>query len=171
LKLIDPYFTRGEPNRLHRWKATCGEFLRIAFSGRAPKSQVEHPVEYHTLADGKVSGERFQARLEQDLKLQEFIPRGKRLVVVRWYPLKDGELFHARYVLTERGGLRYDAGLDENAKRQETDLSLVGRENLQKIRDNLKPSTGAYRYCDTTHVENGMVRTFQDDAMKPKAYK
>jgi len=41
------------------------------------------------------------------------IPTGMTITLFRWKRRPGGEEFHARYILTERGGMRFDEGLAE----------------------------------------------------------
>jgi hypothetical protein len=45
-------------------------------------------------------------------RLAEIIPRGTTLRAFHWLRKTGGKKFHPRFILTERGGLHYDYGLD-----------------------------------------------------------
>ena len=45
--------------------------------------------------------------------------------MVRWTQRPGGENFHARYVMTELGGIRFDVGLDEGEPGETTDVSIL----------------------------------------------
>jgi len=50
------------------------------------------------------------------------IPAGIKLSVIRWKVTTGGERFHRRYILTEKGGLAFEGGLDRGADGQTTDV-------------------------------------------------
>jgi hypothetical protein len=55
--------------------------------------------------------------------LPPLIPDGFSVEIFQWEAKWSGDKPHARYVLTERGGIRYDYGIDEGAG-QTTDVSV-----------------------------------------------
>lgn len=59
-------------------------------------------------------------------RLDDAIPHGGVVHIVRWREQIGGERFHGRYVMTDKAGLRYDHGLDEDlGGEQTTDVSLL----------------------------------------------
>tara|TARA_R100000027_G_scaffold67722_1_gene68182 strand:+ start:14082 stop:14984 length:903 start_codon:yes stop_codon:yes gene_type:complete len=78
-------------------------------------------IEYHVLANG--TSEWFQGKLEgQDLHRVRTALRDREIHFYRWKPIEGGEAFHARYILTDRGGLEYDYGLDSGSPGQTTNV-------------------------------------------------
>ena len=53
------------------------------------------------------------------------LPAGIELKVVRWNKRDGGREFHARYVLTELGGISFDPGLDEGDEGELTKMDLI----------------------------------------------
>lgn len=53
------------------------------------------------------------------------IPDGMKLAIYRWQEKNGGEDFHARYLLTDKGGIRVDAGFSAEGSHQTTDMSLM----------------------------------------------
>ena len=53
------------------------------------------------------------------------IPAGLKLTIHRWREKGDGEDFHARYLLTDKGGIRIDAGFSAEGDHQTTDMALM----------------------------------------------
>ena len=106
LLLIDPHF---DPS-VQKWRPVIGACIRLA--GRATRDTVS--VEIHTLdTDRKPSLEEFERRCRRHIPAM-LSGRVKSVRVCRWC-IRDGAPhdFHARYVLTDRGGYMLDKGLDE----------------------------------------------------------
>lgn len=55
----------------------------------------------------------------------EIIPTEMAVTLYCWKERDGGEDFHARYLLTDRGGIRVDAGFDPVGDHQHTDVSLM----------------------------------------------
>ena len=53
------------------------------------------------------------------------IPRGMRVRFVRWRQLPSGDELHPRYVLTDRGGLAYEVGLDAGQAGEKTKVYRI----------------------------------------------
>jgi hypothetical protein len=65
--------------------------------------------------------------IERDAKAKfaAVIPKGMTVTIYRWREKNGGADFHARYLLTDRGGIRVDAGFSAEGGGQRTDLSLM----------------------------------------------
>lgn len=69
-------------------------------------------------------------------KLSRFVAQGTALEVVLWPSIPEGDAIHARYILTERGGIGYDWGLDEGKNPdQTTEVRLVEHERYLQLRE------------------------------------
>lgn len=55
----------------------------------------------------------------------EIIPAEMAITLYCWRERDGGEDFHARYLLTDKGGIRVDAGFEPVGDHQHTDLSLM----------------------------------------------
>ena len=53
------------------------------------------------------------------------IPADLKLTIYRWREKGGGEDFHARYLLTDKGGIRIDAGFSAEGDHQTTDMALM----------------------------------------------
>jgi hypothetical protein len=62
------------------------------------------------------------------------IPPGMTISIYRWREKNGGEDFHARYLLTDRGGLKVDAGFSTDAVGQTTDMSFMDFDFAQQRR-------------------------------------
>jgi len=101
---VDPHF---KPHR-NKFLRPLEHFIVAADLTRTKK------FEYHFKVDEQVS-----ARLDEEFKktceakIAPLLPLGTSMRLVRWRKRAGGKSFHARYVLTEFGGIWYDYGLDE----------------------------------------------------------
>lgn len=62
---------------------------------------------------------------EAHILFRTVIPAGMKLVIYRWLEKSGGEDFHARYLLTDKGGIRVDAGFSAEGNHQTTDMTLM----------------------------------------------
>jgi hypothetical protein len=62
---------------------------------------------------------------EAKIKFAGVIPNGMGIRIVRWREKQGGEDFHARFVLTNKGGVGIDAGLSAEGNHQTTIMHLI----------------------------------------------
>ena len=72
-----------------------------------------------------------------ELKFGTVIPEGMTITLYRWREKDGGADFHARYLLTDRGGMRIDAGFSAEGRHQTTDIALMNFELSQQKRNSL----------------------------------
>lgn len=139
---IDPNF-----NPQHfRFRKPLELFIEGALRGK-PVARIE----YHAKDDDHtMSSEAFKAACERHLP--RIIPIGVELSLYRWKQRVGGDALHARYVLTELGGLRFEYGLDEGDSGETLDISLLDT-GLYKIRwDSFQCATAVYDLVDEVHI-------------------
>ncbi|MDZ4852319.1 MAG: hypothetical protein SGI77_23775 [Pirellulaceae bacterium] len=86
-------------------------------------------------------------------ELPRIIPKGRSLDVVLWKVKADGEAFHARYVLTDIGGISVDHGLDTPSSQQTTDIHwLMDSELKERWRDFLGNGKIFLRVAQKTYL-------------------
>jgi hypothetical protein len=76
------------------------------------------------------------------------------MTLVRWRKEREtaGETLHPRYILTDRGGIRVDHGLDEGEPGETTDIGLLS-ENLYSQRwGEYQRGTGVHEFVDEVTV-------------------
>ena len=76
------------------------------------------------------------------------IPRGMSVSIYRWREKEGGADFHARYLLTDRGGMRVDAGLSAEGADQKTDIALMDFELAQQRRNELSRDAQIYELVE-----------------------
>lgn len=147
---IDPYFN---PDEL-KFRKPLQEFVRVLVTSR-PLTRLE----YHLSADHKSAPSAPHFRDLCNRKLPQLLPIGTKLRLIRWNQRSDGREFHARYIVTERGGISFDPGLDTGGVGELTTLSLLEPERSKQVwRDFEFDSSGAplpstYEFSDETVID------------------
>lgn len=118
VRLVDPHFA---PDR-KRYTSSLSAFL----SAMRRHNRSIGEVEFHLEAKTEMTGEAFKAGCDRHLR--SIVPTGMRLQLVRWRQRDGGIDPHARYVLTDRTGLLFEAGLDAGAPGTRTDVVLLSEE-------------------------------------------
>jgi len=119
---VDKMYHPAEP----RWQETLIHFISLATSGKAPPS-----FEYHCEIDHDALGRPAIQRKQEyqqtsDRMLKPHLPSDTSIRLHRWTKWTDNsDFFHARYILTEKGGVRIDWGLDSGRAGQKTDVTLL----------------------------------------------
>ena len=73
--------------------------------------------------------------------------------VFRWEIEERGDELHARYVMTERGGIRYDFGLDEKKFNKTTDVMLMDPQVYKERWKNYQKETSPFKFHDVLTIE------------------
>ena len=138
---VDPYFLKGESQK-RRWLDPLRAFLRVAFDSDVQKRRVE----YHTTDKRSGTSDWFSDHCRTQ-EVHRYLPRGREIRLVRWRERNDGEdLFHARYILTELGGVRMDPGLDIHSGKK-THVELLDEGTRQQCWEDLR-NGGVYEFVD-----------------------
>lgn len=122
---VDPFF---DPYS-NRYKSTLRACLEIV-SNTNPRAACEIHYRYHENKPANAELEREAASLFRGV-----IPDGMKVVLFCWKEKDGGADFHARYLLTERGGIGVDAGFSAEGNHQTTDMHLMSYElTLEKLK-------------------------------------
>jgi len=109
---IDPYF---KPTEL-RYRNTLKAFL-----GKVPEPGKLVRIEYHV--SNKLLPKYFSDSLQENLP--RILSRNVTITFIRWLEADGGDSIHPRYILTDRGGIRIEHGLDEEPGGPTADVSLL----------------------------------------------
>lgn len=112
---VDP-FMKPECQRQKRLFFRCLSIVKDL----NPNAVCEFHYRYHENKLNNTDLESMAADLFKD-----FIPEGMFLKLFCWKEWDGGEDFHARYLLTDKGGIRVDAGFDPVGDHQKTDMTLM----------------------------------------------
>lgn len=141
--LVDPYFTPT----VQRYKHSLRAILQQGLNGHLGVEQLE----VHSRSVGNTTA---AWRNDCELSLCALLPPGIELALVRWEDTPGGEVMHARYVLTEIGGLRIDHGLDEGAPGQTTDVALLATEFAQERWTEYEQATSPFVFVDRITIRS-----------------
>ena len=133
---IDPHFGP----ETSRWRVTLQAFLKAA-------TETGHQLarcEYHLKA--KSTSQFFKETGEKELP--KIIPKDLQLTLIRWEENQPGEKFHARYILTDIGGVHIDVGLDKGDEGETTLINLLDVESWKKCWDDFQKTANTYKYID-----------------------
>lgn len=107
---IDPYF---DPDKL-RFRRPLEQFLQEALH----QHSVVKKIDYHVKVEFENETERNNLKHNFDSsclnKIAPIVPNGVQITFSRWKERAGGKRFHARYILTERGGVLIENGLDDD---------------------------------------------------------
>ncbi len=147
LILIDPHF---DPS-FYRWRPVVRACIALAAYAVSGDPQVE----IHTLsADRKPTLDSFRRAC------RKWIPgmlsgRVTSVRICRWRIRDDGAHdFHARYVLTDRGGYKLDKGLDEEHGVTQS-VGLLADQEWRRIRDGFRDTSSFFDMEDGAFTVTG----------------
>jgi hypothetical protein len=146
--LIDPYFTPGKAKFMNVIKC----FLQFSVQ-EVPLTRIEIHSEYDFENDPELSEWQELCRTA----LAPLIPKELKIKVIRWTEKFGGEKIHARYVLTNLGGLRYETGLDEGNTGETTDVSILDKTLFERRWDNYQRATAAFDFADEVEIQGSTV--------------
>jgi len=125
LVLVDRHFDPGEP----RFAKPFERFVGFRTDWRR--------VELHTARAEPFVPDIQESKYRRNLELS--VPAGASLVVCFWPDLPSGGRLHPRFVLTERGGVHFDYGLDEGPGT--TLVSLLEHEVFLRLWSEYRPES------------------------------
>jgi len=142
--LVDPYF---RPRDL-RCRRPIEMMVREAIARDAAVTRLEIHTKFKKDDD---TFNNFNSACEKGLPA--IVPKGLVLKIFRWCELgsdggSEGERLHARYLLTERGGIRSEGGWDEGDPGQTTDLSLLTNDLWKRRWEQYRGGSSAFAPAD-----------------------
>jgi len=137
-----------------RWRNLLARFIALANTDRK-----KLPIlEYHTKIDndeyGKPENERIQDFQDECRRfLTHLIPEELSLKIVRWDRHHHGDFFHERCILTDKGGIRIDWGLDTGKPGETTLVSLMGDDVWKQSWANFQIDATTFKFVDEVVVD------------------
>lgn len=112
-------------------------------------------IQYHILAKSATAAW-FEGQLtSRQLHWVRQALQDRKIHFIRWRQRAGGESFHARFIMTDRGGLLYENGLDEGSG-QETTAVLRMDESLWRSRyEAYAADSGTYELVDAFCLTSG----------------
>ncbi len=133
---IDPHYD----SQLKRFNEVLLEVLnQCDINGKNVKR-----IELHT--GTKIPVGEFEQNAQKYLSPK--LPEGVSIHVFRWEQQDGQEKFHARYILTEKGGLNYEVGLDSGKKGETTNVSLLAEGIYKQRWQDFQKDSSPYRLID-----------------------
>jgi hypothetical protein len=145
---IDPYFNPDKKKFMNVMEC----FLRFVLQGVPPKR-----IEIHTEYDFENDPDFEEWKKICNRIFAPLIPKGLKIRIVRWTEKFGGEKLHARYLLADVGGLRYETGLDEGRIGETTDVSILDLTLHEKRWKDYQIETAAYDLADEIDIEGSSI--------------
>ena len=133
---VDPFYDPFKAD----YKSTFRECLGIV-SSLNPDAACEIYYRYHD--DRKLTNDELER--EAGHLFPGVVPEDMKVAIFCWRERVGGEDFHARYLLTERGGIAVDAGFSAEGNHQTTDMHLL---NYELSQEKLKTFARGATYYD-----------------------
>ena len=130
MQIIDPHFNPT----VRRWQKPLLEFLKVGSrSGAALRK-----LRIHTRLPGSKDRRGLDVdRIAEECRrmLENHLPSETDAQLFLWESKESGQRFHARYLITELGGLQFDHGFDEGSSLDDkTVVTLMGNEHFKDVR-------------------------------------
>lgn len=136
LVFVDPYFDPFNQRQRNLFR----EVLRLV--GEVNPSAV---CEFHYRNDTKKGLSNEILRREAATLSSDIIPSGMKISFFCWCEKDGGEDFHARYLLTDRGGIRVDAGFEPVGSQETTDFSIMDSDLVHRRLAAISPDASVYK--------------------------
>lgn len=81
---------------------------------------------------------------------RNLIPAGIQIDLVAWAQHNNGEQFHDRFVISERGGIQFGAGLGAVAGNENVTVTLLDTEHAAQIRAKFANTSKIYQKVGST---------------------
>lgn len=149
---VDPYFS-AEDRRCRR------PLIKFLEHAQYPLSRME----FHLCSRNSGSQEHFldmlNSRLLLDLRRWGGLPADQKFFFIRWneLPNGDGEAIHPRYILTDKGGMRFEHGLAEENENERTDVSLLDQGLYQYRLSQYNPASTCFEFVDGWCIQSGQI--------------
>jgi hypothetical protein len=116
IAFIDPYFNPTGVNQ--NWKNTVRDLAK--YLRESNRTRID--LEFHTGCPENLDGNAHVRAIQSEI--EGHFPSVTKLAVSSWSQKYKGPRFHARYLITDKGGVGLDYGFDLNAN-QRTDVALL----------------------------------------------
>jgi hypothetical protein len=150
IQFIDPFFSAKDA----KFFRTLEEMLRVADYDMRNVSIQIHASYIHSNKEVDIDSEKHNL----DRYLKPRIPLGKSIDFYWWDDKNTAEI-HPRYLITEKGGIRFDRGFAEpndlDQKEADTDVSMMTNSMVNSIAPKYIEASSAYRVVGkhTVHGE------------------
>ena len=141
-----------------KWQTSMERFISLALQNR----ETPPIFEYHTKIDNDEYGKQAEQRTSDFLDdctrfLSGLLPQGVSIKIVRWDRHTQGDFFHERYILTEKGGVRIDWGLDVGKPGETTLISLLDDDIWKQSWNCFQKDATTFQFVDAVTVEGSQL--------------
>lgn len=155
--LVDPHFTPDTK----RYESSLMALVRLAATVSARDASIE--LHAKRLPKAGATEEEKSNWVDQfvsacQARLPRLIPKGVRLRVQLWAEKNGGERLHARYLMTDRGAILVESGLDLGNNGEMTDVALVDPDVFRRRWSDMEEGATTYEDVKTFVVEGTAVR-------------
>ncbi len=149
IMFVDKFFEPGSS----KWLEPLRAFIKTATDGRSQPPRFEYHIKISN-EDLILSPERRAVEFKEHCVryLQDILPEEVKLTVFRWDQIAGGDGLHARYILTNRGGMKVDWGLDTGRVGETTDIALMSNEFWKTNWDAFQENAGKYEFIDKVEI-------------------
>jgi len=137
---VDPHFGP----EVRRYRATLKHFLECAFQTGNHFARIEFHFSEKSTFDFFDN--------ECSKQLPQLIPIGLAVTFKRWRQITGRERLHARYILTEKGGLLFEGGLDAGRTGETVDVSILQTSLYQERWANYQTDTTVFDFVDEVTI-------------------
>lgn len=158
IRFVDPYFnpTKAE------WRNTLLAFIKAAFnnSSRIPileyhlKIDKEIKSDIDEIKNGsfKLDDKKWYQEFKEDCQkyIEKILPKNREISLYLWCEIEpSNDWFHDRYVLTEKGGVRFE-GLNQGRNEgQKTNVFRLSEELWKNRWNSLEKNSSEYKFLGT----------------------
>jgi len=139
---VDPHFRPYEV----RYKNVLKELIALVVISNSKLKRIE----YHLKENPQATAEFFKRECCD--KIPAIVPHGIEIIFIRWKQKDGGESLHPRYILTDRGGVRIEHGLDEGDEGETTDIGLLDEALYRQRWTDFQKATAAFEFVDEVKV-------------------
>lgn len=152
LLLVDSYFDPNEERYSEAFKAYLAHTSKLPHRFR--KIEVHTRLRVDPRADDTARSGRLRFFWEScSGRFPKVVPLGMQVTIQLWEELEGSDSIHARYVLTERGGIKIDAGLDLGKPGQTTDVDLLAPTVYESRLREFQPGSKTYRHLGSLEIQ------------------
>lgn len=135
---VDPHFDPSEP----RYRNILSHFVQSI------NINMTRRIEYHL--GNKIRKDHFQDTCSK--YIPDILPKGLEVKFIRWERIEGCDALHPRYILTDKGGVRIERGLDEGRDGEFTDVSLLDWNVYAQRWKEYQLATSTFKHVDEIKV-------------------
>jgi hypothetical protein len=140
VKLLDPHFRSDHARFKKTFRKLFETIGQVADSKVKIEVHCECKKSQELCTDKEQSSQDFEARLRNEWP--ELIPPGRKIFFYQWAEAPLGEQMHRRLILSERGGILVEAGLDAGNEGQTTTATILSTAEHLRFWKGLAVPTG-----------------------------